>query len=586
MLARSLGMAAARLAINDLSDAGGQPFGDSHAALTFNGEIYNHRDLRRHLEQHGTVFRGHSDTEVLFHALCRWGVADTLPKLRGMFAFAFADLDRQTISLGRDRLGIKPMLWCQVDGGLAWASEAKALSPVRPLEPDPIQALFAVAGRIDRSPTLTAFQGVRQVPPGHFLYASTEIQPRITEWWSLTDEVDRALYDELDQLGTEELADRLDGLLTGAVQRMGGSDVAEGAFLSGGIDSSLIAAIAGEVATSPPALFTADVGGARSEASAARRTADHLGQPLTVTAFPRNALLDDWATATWHLEAPVITHVNALPYRRLAQAAHDHGVKTALTGEGADELFCGYTDSAAARYRRVLGAPATARRWAAERLPDPYRSALASRRSNQADFLVDLVGSFSGARLESAGSAAFAFLAPRAADRQGRVLAWLGEHLLTLLHRNDAMGMAASVETRFPFLDEDVVRFGINLPTRAKIAVSRHLGNRKHPFVQDKAIVRRVAARRLPAEVADRAKNGFPMYGHQHVRLAPAFWSDGYVVDLLGLADDAADRLGTDVEPYHVAKLASVEVFGRLFALGQRADQVTEHVRRHGQVVL
>lgn len=157
---------------------------------------------------------------------------------------------------------------------------------------------------------------------------------------------------------------------------------------------------------------------------------------------------------------------------------------------------------------------------------------------------------------------------------------WLGEHLPTLLHRNDAMGMAAGVEARFPFLDEELIRFGINLPVSAKITPTRHVCDWKHPFLQDKAIVRRVAARRLPADVAQRRKVGFPMYGHQHVRFTPAFWAGGYVADLLGLPREAIDYLDSNVDPYLVAKLASVEVFGHLFAFGNTVEATTLHLQR------
>lgn len=580
----SLGLAAARLSIVDPTTAGAQPFVDEHAALTFNGEIYNHRDLGRRLEDLGVAFRGRSDTEVLFHALRQWGVEDTLPQLRGMFAFAYADLDRQTVSLARDRLGIKPLVWCERAGGLAWASEAKALGAVVPLEPDPVQAMFAVTGSIERSPSLTAFRGIRQLPPGQWLRAGVDSPTELASWWCLADQVDPSLYAELDGASPDELADRLDGLLCASVERMTGDGTPMGALVSGGVDSSLIASIAadGDV---PPSLFTADVGGDYSEAPAAQRLAGWLHQPLVVSPFPRRALLTDWARATWHLETPVVTHVNALPFGRVAVTAHEHGLKSVLTGEGADELFFGYPESAAARYRAVLAAPARARRWASSLLPHPYRSALAPPGASQADFIAELVGHFRRARIDADGTEAFGFLEPRAAARHGAVLAWLGEHLLTLLHRNDAMGMATGVEARFPFLDEDLIRFGVNLPVSAKLAVRGRFGSPKHPFVQDKAIIRQLAARRLPPPVAMRPKAGFPTYGHQHVRLGPAFWTDGYVVDLLALPASALSHLDTAADPYLVAKLASVEVFGRLFARGDEISTVSAHLERHARLL-
>ena len=572
----SVGLAATRLSLVDLSAAGAQPFSDGDAALAFNGEIYNHRALAAELAAEGVTFRGHSDTEVLFHALGRWGVEATLPRLQGMFAFAYADLHAPSVWLARDRLGIKPLVWTEHDGDVAWASEAKALAPVRPLVVDPVQAVFAVAGRVERSAHRSAFTGVHRLPPGHCaqVVPGDPVAPRA--WWRLADQVDEAEYRRLAGLDDEALADRLLGLLDTATAATSSGDAAMATFVSGGVDSALLAALAPDRSA---ALITADVGGDRSERDAARRVADHLGRPLAVAPFPREALLEDWAVATWHAEAPIVTHVNGLPFRRLAAAARERGIKAALTGEGADELFYGYGEVAAGGLTRAVRAPLDAARRAAARLPGPVGAALARRATSQADFLVDLAGGFAHERLGAEGAAAFSFLPPEEAARHGEVLVWLGEHLPTLLHRNDAMGMAAGLEARFPYLDDAVVAFGINLPVSAKVATGRRLGDPRHPFLVDKAVLRRAAGRRLPGDVARRRKAGFPVHGHDRVRTTRAFWAGGYVVDLLGLPDAAVDHLVEATDPYLSAKLASVEVFGRLFALGEDVEAVTTHLR-------
>lgn len=578
LTAGPLGLAATRLRLLDLGPTGDQPWSDGRRALTFNGEVYNHRELARELVAEGVELRGHSDTEVVFHALDRWGVETTLRRLEGMFALAFADLDTSEVWLGRDRLGIKPLVWTDHAGTVAWASEAKALAPVRPLEPDPVQAVFAVAGRLERSARNTAFLGVHRLEPGHLLHVAPRHSPRSRRWWSLEEVVDEAYHRELAGLDDAARADRFDRLLHAAIDRMVVSDAPLGVFLSGGVDSSLVAAIAGR-SNVPPALYTADVAGTRSEAGAARVVAEHLGRGLTLAAFATADVLDDWALATWHAEAPIVTHMNALPFRRLAARAAADGTKGALTGEGADELFFGYGEIAAARIATIAGAPLAAARRMAGRLPAPIGPALARRAVSQADFLVDLAGDLARPRLVDAGSSAFAFLGTEQAARHGVVLAWLGDHLPTLLHRNDAMGMAASLEARFPFLDEEVVRFGVNLPVRAKLAPSRRVGDLRHPFVADKAVVRRVAARYLPTTVARREKAGFPSPGHGEVSTTASFWADGYVQEVLRLTPGALDALVDEVDPYLVAKLASVEVFGRLYARGEAVDTVTEHVR-------
>lgn len=574
-----VGLAAARLSLLDPGATGAQPQGERRRALVFNGEVYNHRELAAELVAAGVVLRGHSDTEVVLHALGRWGVEATLPRLRGMFAFAYADLDAHEVWLVRDRLGIKPLLWREHAGTVSWASEAKALAVLHPLEPDAVQAVFAVTGRVERSAHRTAFLGVHRLPPGHVLHLVPGRTPRPAPWWTPADAVDEGLHRELAALDDEARADRLEALLAGAVARSAVSDAPVATFLSGGVDSSLIAALA-RAADPVPALYTADVGAGRTEVPAARTVAAALGQPLTTAPFPVEAVLEDWALATWHAEAPLVTHLNALPFRRLAARAAADGAKAVLTGEGADELFYGYGEIAAGRFAATAAAPWQRARSLAARLPAPLGPALARRATSQADFLVDLAGDRRGAHLRADGAAAFAFLAPPEAARHGEVFAWLGEHLATLLHRNDAMGMAASIEARFPYLDEEVVHFGVNLPVGAKLVRRARAGDLRHPFVEDKALLRRVAARHLPDTVARREKAGFPSPGHGEVRTTRAFWADGYVADLLGLTGPTLDDLDGALDPYLVAKLASVEVFGRLFAWGQPVAVVGEHLSR------
>ena len=570
-----MGLSSNRLAIVDPGPGGAQPVGDGHVALSFNGEVYNRHELAAALRRERVEVSDRSDTRVLFEALRHWGLPATLPRLSGMFAFAWADLERGRVWLVRDRLGIKPLVWTEHAGTIAWASEAKALEPVRPLTSDRVQALFAVAGRVERSPDHTAFAGVRQVPPGHVLEIGGGTA-QLTAWFHPEDLVDEDLYRELEGADRSTLDDRLERTVTEATTRVSTSDTPLGLFLSGGVDSSLLGAVRG-----PRDLvaFTADVGGARSEAAGATRVAAELGLPLTRVEIPRDVLLTDWAVATWHAEAPIVTHVNGLAFRRLALAARDEGVKAVLTGEGADELFFGYPEIAAAPVTEVLGLPGRAVRRGARLLPGPLADAAARRATSQADFLVDAAGAFHAQRLQQRATAAFPFLSQREAERQATSLTWLGSHLLTLLRRNDALGMAASVEARFPYLDDEVLRFGVNLPAQAKVTLAPRLGDVRHPFLADKAVLRRVAERRLGRSVARRDKIGFAVYGHDRVRTRTEFWDGGYVVDLLGLPDAALRLLVEEREPYLVAKLASVEVFGRLFDRGQSIEHVADHVR-------
>jgi asparagine synthase (glutamine-hydrolysing) len=142
------------------------------------------------------------------------------------------------------------------------------------------------------------------------------------------------------------------------------------------------------------------------------------------------------------------------------------------------------------------------------------------------------------------------------------------------------MGMAASVESRFPFLDEDVVRFALNLPLSARLRWGHERHDRKHPFLRDKAVLRDVAHRHLPAGIADRPKDGFPTVGHEQLRIGPELFRAGWLADTLGWTDQGIRRLCTDEPPVVAGRLASLEVFGRLYALDQPAELVTEAIRR------
>jgi asparagine synthase (glutamine-hydrolysing) len=578
-----LGLVAARLAIVDLSTAGAQPMVEGRHVLAFNGEIYNQADLRRELEAEGVGFAGHADTEVLFAHLRRHGVAATLPRLKGMFAFAYTDGDRLWIA--RDRFGIKPVVWCREAGRLCFASEARALRAVTPLEVDTTQALFGFLSLADRSGRRTLFRGVQQVPPGHVLEVAADGTGtvRVEPWHRLVDDVDAALYQELDELPFTELALRLDQLLTASVERMLMGDAPSGTFVSGGVDSSLLAALVGPDAPGH-LLLAADVVGPRSEAPAAAAVADHLGRAMVTTPFRPEDVLAQWAPATLAYEAPLVTHMNSLPYGALARLARAHGVKSVLTGEGADELFYGYAETAFEPVRQVLRAPVLAVQRLYGLVPGLAKRVLPELSDHRERDLADVSEDYERRRHLEEAREAYAF-AGRQGPRLAAGLDMLTGHLLSLLHRNDRMGMVASVESRFPYLDEEVVRFALNLPLAAKLRWGPTRHDRKHPFLRDKAVLRDVALRHLPASVADRPKDGFPTIGHEQLEIAPAFFADGWLAGALGWSPAGVEELCQGGNRVVAGRLASVEVFGRLYGQDDGPDDLTDHLRRHVRIV-
>ena len=581
-----IGLAHTRLALLDLTDAGHQPWVEGDHALVFNGEIYNFREERAVLEATGATFESGSDTEVLFRSLVLRGVDTTLERMRGMFAFAFVELASRRALLCRDRFGIKPLVYRAGSGHVAFASEAKALAALDRLEIDPIVALFSVTGMADHSKSRTAFRGVEQVEPGSYVVIEGGRVAEKVTYYALADQLDEARYRRLEQASWDDVVDELGELLDRSVSTTALADAPVGAFVSGGVDSSLIASYTATSTPSDFTLFTADVVGAHSERDAAEALSRQVDRPLVVAPFEPADLLTHWARGTWGYETPLVKHANALPFGVLAERTRQAGVKAVLTGEGADELFLGYPTLLFGRYRPAVEAPLRGLErlyGASSRLA---HIVLEPRHDPATTFLRGVSERFEHQRIEQRDLGALGFLPRRDRAMAYNTLDMFQEHLLSLLHRNDRMGMLASVESRFPFLDEDVVSFGLNLPVKWKAGRTGRVHNLKHPFLIDKAVVRRLAARRLPPDLSERPKQGFPMYGLRNVRLRDGAFGDGYVADLLSLDAAAQSYLIDQGDPYQVAKLFSVEVFGRLYALDQSIDEVTGWVTDHATVVV
>ncbi len=580
----NVGFAHNRLSILDLSPNGNQPFWDERHMLIYNGEIYNYRELAGVLQTEGLQIHGTSDTAVLFSALVHWGVEPTLKRIRGMFAFAFASFTDGAVYLCRDRLGIKPLHWAQRQGAYYWASEVKALKAVAVIEPDPVRTLFGAASIADHATENTVFAGVHHVTPGTYLRLDMRADHAdVRQYYDILADIDEARYRELDKRGKCGVLEEFDALFGRSVKSMLMSDAPMGVFVSGGIDSGLIAATALPHNRALD-LFTANVEGRMSEIDDARAVAAHLQRPLHVASFQPAMMVQDWALATYHYEAPVVTHTNALPFARVAQKARCEHVKAVLTGEGADELFLGYPRLLTQPYRDALLLPVRAYQALCGCIPRLRKLLFPEAEPSIEGFLSLVAQGFERQRLRERGFQAYGFLDEGLQKEQYLSIQMLREHLVSLLHRNDRMGMKASIESRFPFLDEEIVKFAINLPTRYKAVWARRCHDVKHPFRVDKWPVRALAQRQLPQRIVHKRKDGFPMFGHQYVSAKPGFFRGGYVEQIVGLRANAEDYLLRTQPPYFVAKLISVDVFGRLFAKGESCDGVSERLMAYTSV--
>lgn len=582
----NMGVAHNRLSFLDLSPAANQPFKNENYVLAYNGEIYNFREIRARLEREYSVqFSTTSDTEVLFYSLIYDGIHSCLKQIKGMFAFSFYDRRNNELWLARDRLGIKPLYYYRTDGGFYWSSEIKALVQNLNIKPDPIKTLFSIHGIGEKSNDYTLFNGLCPVKPGSYLRVKSNVkEPEFFEYYKPLDDFEPEIYKELDGRPAAEVLAQFDSLLDKSVEGMLVSDAPLGAFVSGGLDSSLISAIANRKYADFK-MFTANVKGKFSEYEDAKLLAKSLNADLFSSDFEMHMMLDDWAETTYFYECPIVIHTNAIPFARVAKLTRDHQVKAVLTGEGADELFLGYPRLLTKRYNQAAALPVTAVKSLYRFIPGLTEYLFPDSKASTMDFVSHLVQGFESARNSRAGQEKFNFLPENKRVEQMLTVKMLGEHLTTLLHRNDRMGMMASIEARFPFLEEDLVKFAINLPVKYKIARAFRWHNYKHPFLIDKWIVRKTAEKYLPKKITLKKKEGFPMMGHKFIRIREGFFNNGWVSENLSLTRAAQKFLVETQNPYFVAKLASVEIFGRIYDGCESLQKVKSHILKYAEMI-
>ncbi len=342
-----------RLSVIDLSPAGRQPMvsASGRFVIAFNGEVYNAPLLRRDLEAAGTAptFRGHSDTETMLAGIEAWGLEEAVRRFIGMFAFALWDHARRELSLVRDRFGVKPLCYQHTPQGIAFASELRALRVHPRFDPTLDRGAMALFLRLGYIPAPhTIYAAARKVEPATIMTipADRPSEARTSRYWSVGDLIDRGNADPL-QLSDEQLLARVEDLLDDAVGLRMAADVPLGVFLSGGVDSSLVAALAQRRSTRPVRTFSIGFEDPRlDESGHARAVSDHLGTQHT--AF---AVSEADALAVVH-ELPEIydepfadsSQIPTYLVSRLARAE----VTVALTGDGGDEMFAGYD-----RYRWI-----------------------------------------------------------------------------------------------------------------------------------------------------------------------------------------------------------------------------------------
>lgn len=526
-----------RLSIIDLSPAGCQPMTSlcGRYVIVFNGEIYNHLEIRRRLDAVAARnWRGHCDTETLLEAIAQWGCLDALRQTAGMFAFAVWDKAQRTLHLARDRFGEKPLYFGRVGSAFAFTSELKAFRALPGWRPEIDRRALTEMMRKGYVPApLSIFRGIRKLGPGEVLtLRSMSSEPRIDTYWSARAAAEFG-RDHTFRGSREDAVERCELMLSSAVAAQMLSDVSLGAFLSGGIDSSAIVALMQAAATRPVRTFTIGFrDSAYDEAAYARAVAKHLGTDHTEHYVSGEEARDVVARLP-SIYCEPFADASQIPTYLISRLARAH-VTVALTGDAGDEVFSGY--------RRYAFDSATLRRLG--RVPRPLRAAAATLASSIPTHVYDraasamapvlpaaLAGPGLGDKITKASSLftfqdaedAYRRLTSQWLDAEDVVVGAAGlsplrslapvfdDNVRAMMFRDltgylpddilvkvDRAAMAAGLETRVPMLDHRLVEFTFELP----LSILRADGHSKWPL-------RQILNRHVPADLIDRPKAGF-----------------------------------------------------------------------------
>ena len=517
-----------RLSIVDI-EGGDQPIWTaSGIGIVFNGEIYNYKQIMDDLKNEGVVFTTHSDTEVIAHLYDKKGI-EAIHQLEGMFGIYIYDPNRQKIYLIRDRLGIKPLYYCQKDNNFIFSSEIKAITSILEDSPeiDKQSVWHYLTLRYVPAPK-TIWKGITKLEPGTYLeYNLLSSEYKLYRYWDFSFKSEKKIRNRNYEKEFEKL------FLEAVEKRLLASDVPVGILLSGGLDSSCIAAATVELGHKNFHTFSVGFsdGGDFSELKYAEKMSKHIGSQHHEIIVNKEQFLEFIDRLVWHTDEP-LADLASIPLYFVSQLASKH-VKVALSGEGADEIFAGYTlDSLARklRYFKII-----------DMLPNsllkfmPYDSTKQLSRSGYHDFLKNNVTHMTNIFSEIEKNNLCGFNPRGSTSKYIKSLytlsqskepidqiqhvyckSWLVEDLLM---KADKMSMATSLELRVPFLDHKLVEWATDLPLQYK--VGSFLGG-----FSTKQIVRNFAKKRVPNEIINRPKQGFPVPAYKWL-------AEGKINDLL-----------------------------------------------------
>ena len=490
-----------RLSILDTSVKGHQPMFDAERkiCITFNGEIYNAFDHKRELINEGVMFRSGTDTEVLLYLYKKYGIEDMLRKINGMFAFCIVDMEKKCTYVARDRLGVKPCYWYKNANTLMWASEIKTFYAhpefINELNYNAVSEYFLFRYVVGEE---TLLKNVCNLLPGHYLKISEGLQVNDYKFWDLPDYVEDDAV-----LNIEELED----LLQTSVTRRLLSDVPLGVQLSGGVDSSLVLSMAKNKNNDIESYSIIFDDARISEKEWMDIAADYTATRQHQYTLKESEFADYFSKMTWHLDAP-LNHPNSIGLYLLCKNARKD-VKVLLTGEGADEVFGGYP-----RYSRYI--------WSQENIElalkedhernikrywnDPISKAIISSAWYPIINLNRLLPQYEANDAVERRRLFYQNIPGKSSSMQKFLNYELRTYLVDILNRQDKMSMAASIESRVPFLDYKLIEYVRKHPVNQYVIADKNAS-----MEATKMPLKKIAAKYFDNKFAYRSKNGFSL---------------------------------------------------------------------------
>ncbi len=588
-----VGLGHVRLSLLDLSGRGHQPTvtTDGTGVIAYNGEVYNFRELRSRLEKAGARFNSNTDTEVVLYALHLWGPEQAVMQFNGMFAFAYYDLREQILWLGRDRLGIKPLFIAHSGASLVFASEIKALlaHPEVACRPD-MHALITqiLYEKLDGS--WTPFDGIESLLPGSLLKI-TDTESTIT-YFDLLRDIDPQRILDGQSLNFPSALRRFEQHFDASVGRHLICDAPLATLCSGGLDSSLVTAVAKDHKPDIVA-YVADVAGMQGEElKRASSVCGHLGIELRPVTVDLESYYRLWPQAICANDQPNYFAQNVAALA-VAEAMHSDGFKAVLAGDGADELFGGYSwyvDVYRMWRRRRLHAA-----WIQDNalfrllgrlnpLLAPLNIAALSERPfahlnhpGESGIVGPKICAIDGAKRHLREAALFRRLESLPLHEERAFLARSFEdiyvHLAEMLRANDRMAMRHSIEVRVPFIENELIDYGLHLPCRLKY----HRGVTKR-------LVNALALKRLPEEIVRLPKIGFHAPGHLWQGMS-GFLRGGRLAELLKWRDADQDDILQMIRkhPRLLHRMLSTEIWVRITLDGESPLLLGESMLRYRQ---